>query len=94
MPQNLAEDSLRRDAREILNTTLKEPSRLHPAVRVIPEAFDGLARDGLLRASASADLVVVGAHHRHGSIGMQLGPVNHAVLHHASCPVAIVPPTP
>jgi nucleotide-binding universal stress UspA family protein len=22
---------------------------------------------------------------------MQLGPVNHAVLHHAACPVAVVP---
>ncbi|MFE0130693.1 universal stress protein, partial [Streptomyces sp. NPDC059037] len=39
----------------------------------------------------TADLLVVGARRRKGHVGMQLGPVNHAVLHHAACPVAVVP---
>jgi nucleotide-binding universal stress UspA family protein len=34
---------------------------------------------------------VVGAHHRTHRIGLALGVVNHAVLHHALCPVALVP---
>jgi nucleotide-binding universal stress UspA family protein len=37
------------------------------------------------------DLLVVGARRRKGHVGMQLGPVNHGMLHHSPCPVAIVP---
>ncbi|MFD9075512.1 universal stress protein, partial [Streptomyces lasiicapitis] len=33
----------------------------------------------------------VGARRRAGHTGLQLGPVNHAVLHHAACPVTVVP---
>ncbi|WP_425584885.1 universal stress protein [Streptomyces vastus] len=36
-------------------------------------------------------LLVVGARRRHGHVGLQLGLVNHAVLHHAPCPIAVVP---
>jgi nucleotide-binding universal stress UspA family protein len=52
---------------------------------------EGTARDALLDAAITADLLVVGARRRRGSFGMHLGPVNHAVLHHSACPVAIVP---
>jgi nucleotide-binding universal stress UspA family protein len=45
----------------------------------------------LLDASATADLLVVGAERRHGHTGLQLGRVTHAVLHHSRCPVAVVP---
>ncbi|MEK8173725.1 hypothetical protein NKH77_46780 [Streptomyces sp. M19] len=39
--------------------------------------------------------MVVLAVHRPGlRIGMQLGPVTHAVLHHACCPVVLVPVAP
>lgn len=52
---------------------------------------EGPARKVLLDASADADLLVVGAQRRHGHFGLQLGGVAHAVLHHAACPVAVVP---
>ncbi|WP_206349433.1 universal stress protein [Streptomyces verrucosisporus] len=45
----------------------------------------------LVEASAAADLVVLAAHRRHRLFGMRLGPVTHAVLHHAHCPVVLVP---
>ncbi|MGK5500008.1 universal stress protein [Streptomyces sp. URMC 125] len=45
----------------------------------------------LVEASAEADLVVLAAHRRHRRFGMHLGPVAHAVLHHAHCPVVLVP---
>jgi nucleotide-binding universal stress UspA family protein len=35
--------------------------------------------------------LVVGAHRRHSQFGMQLGRVAHTLLHHADCPVAVVP---
>ncbi|MFI1865309.1 universal stress protein [Streptomyces jumonjinensis] len=46
-----------------------------------------LAEGGL----SPADLLVVGAPRRAGHFGLQLGPVAHTLLHHALCPVAVVP---
>ncbi|WP_407917649.1 universal stress protein [Kitasatospora sp. NE20-6] len=54
-------------------------------------AVRGRAATVLLDAAAEADLVVLGAHPRHRHGGLQLGSVDHAVLHHAPCPVAVVP---
>ncbi|MFH8468197.1 universal stress protein [Streptomyces sp. NPDC017991] len=84
-----------------------EPARLHEeqavqaldaALRDAPEGVDlhrrtaeGPAHKVLLDASAGADLLVVGARRRHGHFGLQIGRVAHAVLHHSSCPVAVVP---
>ncbi|MFB7242041.1 universal stress protein UspA [Streptomyces populi] len=45
----------------------------------------------LVDASAHADLVVVGARRPAHVPGAPLGHVVHAVLHHAHCPVAVVP---
>jgi nucleotide-binding universal stress UspA family protein len=64
--------------------------------RVARDAVDkrtaeGSARKVLLEASHGADLLVVGARRRPGHFGLQLGLVAHTVLHHAACPVAVVP---
>ncbi len=45
----------------------------------------------LVAASLRADLVVVGARRPAHRVGRYLGPVTHAVLQHAHCPVAVVP---
>ncbi|MET9903670.1 universal stress protein [Streptomyces sp. NPDC006446] len=45
----------------------------------------------LVDASAHVDLVVVGARRPTHRLGTPLGRVVHAVLHHAHCPVAVVP---
>lgn len=63
----------------------------HPDVRVERFVSDRAAGRALVEASRSAALVVVGAARRTGRIGMALGRVNHAVLHHAHCPVVVVP---
>ncbi|WP_435059594.1 universal stress protein [Streptomyces sp. bgisy060] len=53
---------------------------------------EGHARGVLLDTSADAGLLVVGARRRDGHrFGLQLGRVAHAVLHHSTCPVAVVP---
>ncbi|BBC98042.1 universal stress protein [Streptomyces griseofuscus] len=73
---------------------------LEEALRDVPEGLEqhrrtaeGHARDVLVDASRDAGLLVVGARRRTGRFGPQLGRVAHGVLHHAACPVAVVPET-
>jgi len=55
-----------------------------------------VARDrpahALTKQADGAQLVVVGSHGRGSAVGLVLGSVSHAVLHHAPCPVAVVRP--
>ncbi|MDT0476816.1 universal stress protein [Streptomyces sp. DSM 41014] len=52
---------------------------------------EGHPRDVLLAVSREADLIVVGTRRRHGHTGVRPNGVAHALLLHASCPVAVVP---
>jgi nucleotide-binding universal stress UspA family protein len=79
------------EAGRTLDEALDEARRGHPRVTVRTGTVEAKARTPLLEASASSDLLVVGAHRRDGAIGLHLGPVSHALLHHAACPVAVVP---
>ncbi|MCX5205793.1 universal stress protein [Streptomyces sp. NBC_00237] len=63
----------------------------HPGIRVDRSTVEGPAHKVLRDLSTTADLLVLGAHRRHNRLGLQLGPTAHALLHHAHCPVAIVP---
>lgn len=87
-----AREAHERRAAELLDETLGGATAAGlPPVPVAHRPVEGSARKALLDASAHADLLVVGARRRQGHFGMQLGLVNHAVLHHAKCPVAVVP---
>lgn len=63
----------------------------HPDVAVRRSTVEGPAHQVLVHRSAAADLLVVGAPRRHGRVGLQIGRTAHAALHHAHCPVAVVP---
>ncbi|ATW47041.1 universal stress protein [Streptomyces peucetius subsp. caesius ATCC 27952] len=78
-------------ASTLLDEALEASVQNHPDVHVKRATVEGPARKVLLARSAAADLLVVGARRRHSQFGMQLGRVGHTVLHHASCPVAVVP---
>jgi nucleotide-binding universal stress UspA family protein len=78
-------------ASALLTDALRDAVRDHPQVDVHRQTVEGPAHKALLDASAEADLVVVGALRRHGHFGLQLGRVAHTLLHHAECPVAVVP---
>ncbi|MEV6163878.1 universal stress protein [Streptomyces sp. NPDC052052] len=64
-----------------------------PEVTLHKSVVQGPAHQKLLEASAGADLLVVGSRRDSGRLGLHLGPVNHAMLHYAPCPVAVVPDT-
>jgi len=64
-----------------------------PAVTVTETVVEGHTAAELVRAADRASLVVVGRRAGDGHRGPCLGAVTHALLHHAACPVAVVPHT-
>ncbi|MEU8995381.1 universal stress protein [Streptomyces caniferus] len=75
----------------LLDEALEEEIGEYPTVRVRRAAVEGAAHRLLVHRSAAADLLVIGAQRRQSRLGLQLGRVAHAALHHAVCPVAVVP---
>lgn len=70
-----------------------EPLRAkYPRVDVVDEIVLEHPVTALSHASRNARLLVVGAHQRRWN-APQLGSVGHGVIHHARCPVAVVPST-
>jgi nucleotide-binding universal stress UspA family protein len=61
----------------------------YPNVTVHPEVIREHPTAGLVLASAAQHLLVVGKHGRHARA--MLGSVSQGVLHHATCPVAVMP---
>ncbi|WP_020576618.1 universal stress protein [Actinopolymorpha alba] len=62
----------------------------YPDVRVERHVIERQPVEGLLEESLHARLLVVGAHGRHAIADTLLGSVSQGVLHHATCPVAVV----
>ena len=63
----------------------------HPDLKVHAEAVVGQPARLLVETAAQASLLIVGRRNRRTRIGTHLGPVTHAVMHHARSPVAVVP---
>ena len=85
------EDSEQRQADEHrrLISDLAPWADRYPDVKVEAMVVDGDPADALIRASTTAELVVVGSRGHGGFIGMLMGSVGVKVLHHAECPVMI-----
>lgn len=64
----------------------------YPAIDVHAAVLRDHAVSGLVWASASQHLLVVGRHGHRNKLRSMLGSVSQGVLHHALCPVAVVPP--
>ncbi|MCX2185743.1 universal stress protein [Streptomyces sp. SKN60] len=85
----LVESTTRRQEERLLPFTERRPE-----VEVIPTVTPADPAGRLVEDSLEAGLVVVGRHRRHRIETLLMGSVAHAVLHHAHCPVAVVPPAP
>ncbi|MFE7929851.1 universal stress protein [Streptomyces sp. NPDC057456] len=62
-----------------------------PDVEVVEQSRYGSPAIHVVEASRHASLVVVGRRIRRSSFGAHVGHVTHAVLHHSTAPVAVVP---
>ncbi|MFJ8112005.1 universal stress protein [Streptomyces sp. NPDC096132] len=82
---------LAEEARHGLSDVLRPWKDKFPGVQVREQAVIGGAGRHLVHASRDASLVVVGRRRRKAPVGGRIGPVTHAVLQHASAPVAVVP---
>ncbi|MZD04511.1 universal stress protein [Streptomyces sp. SID5785] len=77
--------------RQALGEALAPLRERYPDVPVTEHVEIGSAGQVLLSAAPEAQLLVVGRRARRTAVGARIGSVAHAVLHHAPCPVAVVP---
>ncbi|MER7481423.1 universal stress protein [Streptomyces sp. NPDC126510] len=63
-----------------------------PDVPVEEHVEMGSAGQVLLSVAGTAQLMVVGRRAHRTAVGARIGSVAHGMLHHADCPVAVVPP--
>ncbi|HEX4812585.1 MAG TPA: universal stress protein [Nonomuraea sp.] len=83
-------DQVTRTAAERLEGCIER----NPDVRITGEQTPGHPVNLLIDAGRNADLVVVGSRGLGGFASAVLGSVSHALLHHLTCPVAVVRPRP
>lgn len=80
------------DLRQRLEAVLSPWKDKHPGVVVNSEVLAGSPSKLLVESTELVDLLVVGGKLRDkGHAGMRIGALTHTVLHHAHCPVAVVP---
>ncbi|WP_349636936.1 universal stress protein [Streptomyces mirabilis] len=85
-----AAEAVARAAGQELRRTLRPWQEKFPRVRVLDEViFDSASRAMAHGASGSA-LLVVGRRRDRPALTPGLGPVAHAAIHHALCPVAVI----
>ncbi|MFJ9656099.1 universal stress protein [Streptomyces microflavus] len=70
---------------------VKALHRENPFVQLDSRSVRGAPAQILTDASATSAVVVIAAHRRKSGLGLQLGPVTHALLHQASSHVVLVP---
>ncbi|NEE05406.1 universal stress protein [Streptomyces sp. SID7499] len=75
---------------EALTEALLPWREKYPDVEVIERSRLGSPANHLIDAARDASLVVVGRRVRRNPVGAHIGAVTHAVMHHATTPVAVV----
>ncbi|MCC5582230.1 universal stress protein, partial [Microtetraspora sp. AC03309] len=76
---------------ELLNQRIARWSARHPEVVAHCAVTTGRTAWALMRYAPEAQLIVVGSRGRSEFVGSVLGSTSNALIHHAPCPVMIVP---
>lgn len=79
------------EAESLLSDALKNASQAFPDVHATTAAVEGDPAAALVEATRGARLLVIGAHRTRSAVSVGVGPVVHALLSHAHCPLAVVP---
>ena len=81
------------NAERHLENLAAEWRQKHPELTIEAELRRGHAVDGIITAATESDaqLLVIGTHHHTRLTSFLLGSVTRGVLHHATCPLAVVP---
>jgi nucleotide-binding universal stress UspA family protein len=85
-PAPETQEKVKKAAEEIV----KEAASRHGQQPVTVHTVSGVPADEIIKASETADLVVVGARGAGGFARLSMGSVSNQVAHHARCPVVIV----
>ena len=78
-------------SRKVLDQALDQARALEPELELVGELMEMRAAAALIAAAEDAELLVVGSRGRGGFTGLLLGSVSAQCVHHAPCPVVIVP---
>lgn len=82
---------LRQAAEQELAARLEPWRQKSPTVFVKDNLHEGHPAHVLVRTAGGAGLLVLGRRSRRSAVGTHTGPVAHALIHHVSRPVVIVP---
>jgi nucleotide-binding universal stress UspA family protein len=78
-------------ARAVISEAVVGVAADYPGVKVVEQLIEGHPVHVLTQAAEGADLLIVGRRGGGGFASLRLGSVSRGVLHHAPCPVMIVP---
>jgi nucleotide-binding universal stress UspA family protein len=84
-------EEIRQDAQKHLNQALRPWHEKYPRVEVADSVRLESPAKAVVGAADGAGLLIVGRRRHHPVLGPPLGPVTQAAIHHARCPVAVVP---
>jgi nucleotide-binding universal stress UspA family protein len=84
-------EHLEQAARQILDAAVDAARTSGAGAEIVGELVEGRPAGALIESARDADLLVVGSRGRGGFAGLMLGSVSAQCVHHAPCPVVVVP---
>jgi nucleotide-binding universal stress UspA family protein len=90
-PAGVDFDEFRKLAEDALAQSLEDAGAAAAEVTVTPVLREGQPADVLCAEAEHADMIVVGSRGLGGFRGLLLGSVSQQVVHHARCPVVVMP---
>jgi nucleotide-binding universal stress UspA family protein len=91
--EDVLHDHVEIAARQVLDDAVDKARAVEPDLEIIGELAEDRPAAALLSAARDAGLLVVGSRGRGGFAGLLLGSVSAQCVHHAPCPVVVVPGT-